>query len=119
MKRVAPIMVLMMLSFLAWARGASRQILFRHYTATDGLCSNTVWAVYQDKQGYMWFGTKDGLNRFDGYSFKSFRYDPGDPGSLGGNTIRAIAETGVDYISTSKITMAAPTLDIGLDIVLR
>lgn len=104
MKRVAPIAVLVMLSVLAWTRGAAQQILFRHYTATDGLCSNTVWAVFQDKQGYMWFGTKDGLNRFDGYSFKSFRYDPGDTASLGGNAIRTITGLGEDscWICTDK-----------------
>ena len=39
-------------------------------------------------------------------------------GNVNFQTIRAIAETGVDYISTSKITMAAPTLDIGLDVVI-
>ncbi len=39
----------------------------------DGLSQNTVNAILQDKQGFMWFGTKDGLNRFDGLSFRIFK----------------------------------------------
>ncbi|MDR2679967.1 MAG: response regulator [Tannerella sp.] len=48
---------------------------FRHYTNRDGLSHNTVYCSLQDKRGFIWFGTDDGLNRFDGYSFRVFRYD--------------------------------------------
>ncbi|HXH98851.1 MAG TPA: two-component regulator propeller domain-containing protein [Sphingobacteriaceae bacterium] len=67
-----------------------QQILFRNYSVNDGLCSNTVWNMAQDDQGYMWFGTKDGLNRYDGYNFKSFRYNKSVPSSLGSNFIHRI-----------------------------
>lgn len=46
---------------------------FEHYNTNNGLSQNTVRAIFQDSQGFMWFGTKDGLNRFDGKSFKVFR----------------------------------------------
>ncbi len=46
----------------------------------------------QDKQGFLWFGTKDGLDRFDGYSFKIFRNDPDDKGSIGSNFIHCLYE---------------------------
>lgn len=47
-----------------------QQILFRNYDVQNGLSSNTVWNVLQDDQGFIWLGTKNGLNRFDGYCFK-------------------------------------------------
>lgn len=68
----------------------AQKIFFRHYTVSDGLCANTIWDIEQDEQGYMWFGTKYGLSRFDGYDFKSFQYQKGVAGSLGNNFIRKI-----------------------------
>ena len=47
--------------------------IFRHFDTADGLSQNTVNSILQDRQGYMWFATKDGLNRFDGIRFKIFR----------------------------------------------
>ena len=45
---------------------------FSHYTSDNGLSQNSITAIVKDKQGYIWFGTRDGLNRFDGYSFKNY-----------------------------------------------
>lgn len=45
---------------------------FRHYQVENGLSNNTVYCSLQDANGFLWFGTKDGLNRFDGYHFKQF-----------------------------------------------
>lgn len=61
--------------------------LFRHYQVENGLSDNMVTCCVQDKSGYIWIGTRDGLNRFDGYTFKVFRNDPDDAGSLGNNWI--------------------------------
>lgn len=69
---------------------AQQQILFRKYSVVDGLCSNTVWCISQDDKGYMWFGTKNGLNRFDGYEFKTYKFRKNDTNSLGNNFIHAI-----------------------------
>ncbi|MFC3562438.1 two-component regulator propeller domain-containing protein [Pedobacter jamesrossensis] len=68
----------------------AQKIFFKHYTVSDGLCANTIWDIEQDEQGYMWFGTKYGLSRFDGYDFKSFQHQKGVSGSLGNNFIRKI-----------------------------
>lgn len=52
--------------------GHDRYIV-KHYSINDGLSQNTVMAILQDAQGYMWFGTWDGLNRFDGYNFQVYK----------------------------------------------
>ena len=54
----------------AWAHD---HYVIQHYSIKDGMSQNTVMAIMQDKQGYMWFGTWDGLNRFDGYTFEVFK----------------------------------------------
>jgi ligand-binding sensor domain-containing protein len=51
--------------------------LFRNYSSDDGLPSSEVHEIIQDKKGYMWFGTDNGLSRFDGYRFKNYGYDEG------------------------------------------
>lgn len=63
---------------------------FKHYQVENGLSNNSVFAGVQDDKGFMWFGTKDGLNRFDGYSFKTYRHDPADPTSLGNDKIYSL-----------------------------
>ncbi len=50
---------------------------FKHYQVENGLSNNTVYFISQDSKGFMWFATKDGLNRFDGYQFKVFRMNTG------------------------------------------
>jgi ligand-binding sensor domain-containing protein len=68
----------------------SRYVRFSRFTAQDGLSSDQTRNVFQDKRGLMWFGTLDGLNRYDGASVKVYRHDPADPNSLGHDTVRAM-----------------------------
>lgn len=65
---------------------------FEHLALEDGLSQNSVLAMLQDSQGFLWFGTQDGLNRYDGYSFTVFKNDPADPNSLSINSILALHE---------------------------
>jgi ligand-binding sensor domain-containing protein/signal transduction histidine kinase len=66
---------------------------FRHYQVENGLSNNAVICSVQDTKGFLWFGTKDGLNRYDGYSFKVFRSEDKKE-SLGNNFIHSLYEDG-------------------------
>ena len=66
---------------------AQSEIKFTHLTNRDGLSQSTVQTIAKDKYGFMWFGTQDGLNRYDGYSFKPYRYNPKDSTSLRASNI--------------------------------
>src|SRR5690554_8076043 len=65
---------------------------FRSLQVEDGLSQNSIYAIFQDRQGYMWFGTQDGLNRYDGHTFKIFKKNTNDPRSLGNNTVTDITQ---------------------------
>lgn len=75
---------------------------FTHLSLEDGLSEASVQPILQDSRGFMWFGTQDGLNRYDGYNFVVYRNDPSDRTSLGGNQVRAIVEdpSGILWIGT-------------------
>ena len=70
----------------------------------QGLSNNTVTTIYKDRFGFMWFGTLDGLNRFDGYSFQQFRNKSGDLTSLPNDRITVLNEdnTGNLWVGTEK-----------------
>jgi len=65
---------------------------FRHYKAEDGLTSNTVRSIIQDRSGFIWFGTEDGLNRFDGHTFKEYRSSKSSTNFMGSNYVSALLE---------------------------
>ncbi|GAP17613.1 sensor histidine kinase [Levilinea saccharolytica] len=67
-------------------------VRFEHLTIDDGLSQNAGLALLQDHQGYLWIGTQDGLNRYDGYTLTQFKYDPEEPTSLSHNSIIALYE---------------------------
>lgn len=71
---------------------------FRTYQVTDGLSENTVYCISQDAKGFMWFGTKDGLNRFDGREYKTYRKGRGGVSAPGNNFIRCMAPHGLDSL---------------------
>jgi len=83
---------------------AQNHIRFNHLTIEDGLSQSAVTCIFQDKNGFMWFGTQDGLNRYDGYNFKVFKNDPEDPSTLSDNFIFSIYEddSGTIYIGTQS-----------------
>ncbi len=83
--------------------GNGQLFYFRHYGVENGLSNNSVINIAQDSLGFMWFGTSDGLNKFDGNSFSVYR-NTGDAGSLGSNSIYSLLkdERGVVWVGTEK-----------------
>lgn len=69
-----------------------RNFRFTRISGSDGLSQNTVMCALQDSKGFMWFGTQDGLNRFDGYTFTVYKHNQSDPHSLSENWIWTIFE---------------------------
>ncbi len=57
---------------------ATPPLSVQRYSLEEGLSQQAVNAIVQDSEGFMWFGTEDGLNRFDGYEFRQLRHDRGD-----------------------------------------
>ncbi|MCH7774500.1 MAG: AAA family ATPase, partial [Bacteroidetes bacterium] len=67
--------------------------VFEHFSIPEGLSNPTVHSILQDSYGFLWVGTPDGLNRYDGYEFKIYKNDPDDPKSLpAGGAMWALAE---------------------------
>ncbi len=78
--------------FLLSTMQAQNHIAFSHLTVLDGLSQSSVTCIFQDSKGFLWFGTQDGLNRYDGYNIKTFKNDPADSSSLINNFIFSIYE---------------------------
>src|SRR6478672_10477311 len=76
----------------------NESLRFEHIGIEEGLSNNNVLAILQDRKGYIWFGTMDGLNKYDGYSFTKYRFDPFDSSSLSQNTIYTIWEDKYGFI---------------------
>ncbi len=73
-------------------------VRFDNLTRRDGLSHDNVYAIFQDRYGFMWFGTQDGLNRYDGFSFKQYFNDPTNLNSLISNNFGEILEDKQGYL---------------------
>lgn len=80
----------------------SQELKFSHITAEQGLSMGVVNCVLQDSRGFMWFGTQDGLNKYDGYNITVFKHNPLDSNSLSNNFINVLYEdaNGILWIGT-------------------
>lgn len=88
------------------------EMRFEQITADNGLSQNTIERIYQDSQGYLWIGTRDGLNKYDGIDFKIFRNDRNDKNSLASNWVRTIKEDseGNIWIGSDGLNIFNPNL---------
>lgn len=86
--------IMLLVSHLSWAQTSSLQrFRIEHLTVESGLSSNSIYSLFQDEQGFVWVGTADGLNRYDGYEFVAFRYTQSDTTSISDNFISQITQT--------------------------
>ncbi|MCJ8271648.1 MAG: GGDEF domain-containing protein, partial [Psychrosphaera sp.] len=81
---------------------------FERLSVTDGMSQSSALAILQDSQGFMWFGTEAGLNRYDGYQFVHYRHDADDVDSLSSSGISALFED-------SEQNLWVGTIDGGLN----
>ncbi len=89
MKRVISIFVF---SFMLLFNSYAQHYIFTNYSINNGLSQSVVNCVFQDSRDYIWIGTQNGLNRFNGETFDIFSYDPEDSSSISNNWIYSIAE---------------------------
>jgi ligand-binding sensor domain-containing protein/serine phosphatase RsbU (regulator of sigma subunit) len=103
--------ILLIIFYLTVAFAAFGQrdaIEFERISVEDGLSQSTVYCILQDHKGFMWFGTEDGLNRYDGYSFKVFNHNPNKKGSLSNSRV-------ISIIEDKQKTIWVATIGGGLD----
>lgn len=106
---IAMALVLYALAACAWAMEFPERPVFRTFDNTSGLPSNVVTGLAQDRAGYIWIGTDDGLARYDGIDFKVWQYDPDDDQSLPDNSVEFLH---ID--SRDRIWVALNDMDSGL-----
>lgn len=70
------------------AARTSDRVISRRYVMENGLSSNRVYSIVQDSLGFIWFGTNDGLNRFDGLDFRKYYYTGEDGDGMSSNSVR-------------------------------
>ena len=81
------ILVIISLTF-----GQTKKVKFDRISIEQGLSQSSVFSMMQDSKGFLWFGTLDGLNKYDGYTFTVYKSDPRNPNTLSNNTIVRIFE---------------------------
>ncbi|WP_195472262.1 hybrid sensor histidine kinase/response regulator transcription factor [Bacteroides xylanisolvens] len=81
-----------MLLVCSHSHSQNQSLGFKHFTISDGISNSYITDILQDKRGYIWIGTTDGLNCFDGYDFKVYKKDPFNKTTVGGNYIRCLYE---------------------------
>ncbi|MCF2497679.1 hybrid sensor histidine kinase/response regulator [Dyadobacter chenhuakuii] len=94
------LLLILLLPILVMGQGMG----FRQLTTSRGLSQSHVASIVMDKKGFMWFGTDDGLNRFDGYTFKHYKHDQSDPRSINDSYILDLLEDrhGRLWVATSS-----------------
>ncbi len=95
-----PSLKIILLSILIFCSSFSQtdEYIFRQLTDADGLSQSTIFAMIQDRDGYLWLGTIDGLNRYDGYEFRVYVNDASNASSISDNFVSALFEDSDGFI---------------------
>lgn len=88
--RIVYLFLFVFSGILSFAQKQETTLHFEHINTRNGLSNNNTTCIYQDRDGFMWFGTEDGLNKYDGSSVKVYRHNSTDSSSIIGNTITQI-----------------------------
>ncbi|HQW42136.1 MAG TPA: two-component regulator propeller domain-containing protein [Flavobacteriales bacterium] len=83
---------------VSFGQATPKRVRAELITVDHGLPQGLIWSILQDQQGFLWFATKDGLARYDGYEYRVFRNIPGDTTSLAGNHITALLEDSLGFL---------------------
>lgn len=96
-----------------WIHGQQKEYKFINYSSKNGLSSNSVNAILKDRNGFMWFGTEDGLNRFDGQNFMAYHHRDIDSTSIGRGPVIAMTQdkTGNIWLATN-LTLSVYNLNV-------
>lgn len=97
-RRIAILTATALLLFLRFCPAGITPFRSEHYSVEQGLSQTSVWTMLQDRRGFLWIGTADGLNKFDGYSFQTFRHNPTDSSSLSNNTVWGLCQDNNDAL---------------------
>ncbi len=89
----------------------AQDLTFDKLSLEDGLSQGAIYALMQDRRGFIWIGTKDGLNKYDGYRFTIFKHDPFDSTSISNNYITAIFEDAQNNIWVGTLAGGLNRLD--------
>lgn len=92
MKNTFCVLACFFITIFCQAQSVEEHYYFKNLSIRNGLSQNTVNAILQDRKGFMWLGTKDGLNRYDGLSFRKFKHDAANPRSMGNSFITSLYE---------------------------
>lgn len=97
------IILIFAILFFAIKPGVGQKLRFEHLSVSQGLSNGVVTVIVQDSVGFIWIGTQDGLNRYDGNKFEVYTHKPGDSLSIGGNNVNDILCDGhVIWVATTK-----------------
>ncbi|MEM1182511.1 MAG: response regulator [Acidobacteriota bacterium] len=92
------LLIALFLGFSTSSWGQSQDLRFQHLRLDDGLSQVSVFAIHQDARGFLWLGTRDGLNRWDGTEFIVYRQDPENVQSLPNSYVRTLTTDGQDTL---------------------
>lgn len=118
-RRSDVVILLIAVAAQLYAQTSRPDFKFERLSVEQGLSQCTVGAIYQDRRGFLWIGTSDGLNRYDGYSFKHYKHDPSDSTSLSHNGVTTIAEDGLGRLWIGTVEGGINRYDRGHDRFIR
>ena len=86
------IILILTLGFSTFLKAQNNDLVFHRLTINDGLSNGSICQIFQDSKGFIWMATEEGLNLFDGYTFKTFKHNSSDSSSISNNNVLSIVE---------------------------